>query len=97
MTPDERAELRLLVVDAVRDALADRQPKKSRAGLLTLEQAGELLGGTPTETIRRWIWEGRLKAYKPGKHPLVREADLLALVEANETTAKRVARRRSGT
>jgi excisionase family DNA binding protein len=94
VTDDERAELKTLVAEAVREALVDRTPKKSRTGLLTLEQASEALAGTPTETIRRWIWEGRLKAYKPGKHPLVREADLLALVEANETTAKRALARR---
>jgi excisionase family DNA binding protein len=84
-------------VEAVAEALAAHSPpapKKSRAGLLTLAQAGELLGGTPVGTIRNWIWEGRIKAYKPGKHPLVRETDLLALVEGNETTAKRAARRR---
>lgn len=96
MTPDERAELKAVVAEAVAEALAERGPKKSRAGLLTLEQAGELLGGTPVGTIRSWIWEGRIKAYKPGKHPLVRETELLAFVEANETRAKRVARRRQG-
>jgi excisionase family DNA binding protein len=95
MTADERAELKALVAEAVAEALAAREPKaakRSKAGLLTLAQASELLGGTPIGTIRRWIWEGKLVAYKPGKHPLVREADLLALVEANETNKKRAAR-----
>lgn len=98
MTPEERAELKAIVLEAVAEAVAEalrsRPPAKSRAGLLTLEQAGELLGGTSPETIRHWIWEGRLKSYKPGKHPLVRETELLAFVEANESRAKRVARRR---
>ncbi len=94
MTDEERAELKALVAEAVAEALAAQpKPKRSRAGLLTLEQAGELLGGTPTETIRRWIWEGKLTAYKPGKHPLVRESELLALVESSETRKKRAARR----
>lgn len=95
MSPEDRAELKLIVAEAVAEALTARPVSKSRAGLLTLAQAGELLGGTSPETIRRWIWEGKLKAYKPGMHPLVRETELLALVESNETTAKRVARRRS--
>jgi excisionase family DNA binding protein len=94
LSPDERAELKAIVAEVVAEALSARPPAKSRAGLLTLAQAGELLGGTPVGTIRNWIWEGRIKAYKPGKHPLVRETELLAFVEANESTAKRVARRR---
>lgn len=92
MTPDERAEMKAIVAEAVAEALAAQpKAKKSRVGLLTLAEASELIR-TPTETIRRWIWEGRLKAYKPGKHPLVRESELLALVEASESTAKRAIR-----
>jgi hypothetical protein len=33
-----------------------------------------------------WRWEGRLSGYKPGRAPLVRESELLAFVETNETT-----------
>lgn len=95
MTPDERAEMKALIVEAIAEAFAAHAPKRSRVGLLTLEQASELLGGTAPETIRHWIWEGRIKAYKPGKHPLVRESELLAFVEENETRAKRVARKRA--
>lgn len=95
MTPDERAELKALIVEAVAEAFTAHASKRSRAGLLTLAQAGELLGGTSPETIRRWIWEGRIKSYKPGKHPLVHESELLAFVEANETRAKRAARRKA--
>jgi excisionase family DNA binding protein len=74
--------------------LSPRTRRSGRAGLLTLEQAGELLGGTAVGTIRNWIWEGRIKGYKPGKHLLVRESELLAFVEAKESTAKRLASRR---
>jgi excisionase family DNA binding protein len=42
--------------------------------------------------LRHWIWEGRLTAYKPGRAPLVKAAELLAFVEANETTKERAAR-----
>lgn len=101
MTPEDLEAVRRVVRQEIDAALArhlprpDPKPKKSRAGLLTLAQAGELLGGTPTETIRRWVWEGKLTAYKPGKHPLVKESELLALVEASESRKKRVARRRA--
>jgi excisionase family DNA binding protein len=98
VTDEERAELKAIVAEAVAEALATHcpaPPKKSRAGLLTLQQAGELLGGTSPGTIRNWIWQGRIKSYKPGKHPLVRETELLAFVEANESRAKRVARKRA--
>lgn len=107
MTDDELEVVRRVVTEAVAAALAERAPgpaladlesraaraPRSRAGLLTLDQAGELVHAAP-ETIRHWIWEGRLKAYKPGRAVLVREADLLKLVDENETVAKRVARRR---
>jgi excisionase family DNA binding protein len=99
VTPDELEAVRRVVAEAVTEALASaapaRPPAKSRAGLLTLEQASALLAGTSIETIRGWIWRGKLRAYKPGKHPLVRESELLAFVEANESRAKRVARRRA--
>lgn len=93
MTAEERAELRALVAEAVAEALATREPrqKKSRAGLLTLDDVAAVCHVSP-ETVRHWIWEGRLKAYKPGRAPLVKESELLAFVEANETRAKRVAR-----
>jgi len=57
---------------------------------VTLAQASSLIA-TPSETLRRWIWQGRLKGYKPGRGLLLRRADVLALVEANELGAKRVA------
>lgn len=91
MTPEDLEAVRTVV----REALSVAAPRRSRSGLLTLEQASEFLAGTPKETIRHWIWEGRLQGYKPGAHVLVRESDLLALVEANETRAKRVARKRA--
>lgn len=95
MTPDERAELKALVAEAVAEALAAREPrKKSRAGLLTLAEASALVR-TPASTIRFWIWQGKLAAYKPGRVVLVKESELLAHVEANESTARRAARANS--
>jgi excisionase family DNA binding protein len=52
------------------------------AAMLRLEQVSKRLGDTPIRTIRHWIACGRLRAYKPGRHPLVKEADLDAFVSA---------------
>jgi excisionase family DNA binding protein len=90
MTADELELVRRVVADAVAAALAKREPRRARAGLLTLEEVAAVCHVSP-ETVRHWIWEGRLTAYKPGRAPLVKEAELLAFVEANETTKKRAA------
>jgi excisionase family DNA binding protein len=90
LTP-EYIELVLLVVTfVVGAAVSKREPRRARAGLLTLEEVAAVCHVSP-ETVRHWIWEGRLTAYKPGRHPLVKESELLAFVEANETTKKRAA------
>lgn len=63
---------------------------------LTLSQVAEHLHA-PLETVRFWVYQGRLPAYKPGRHPLVREADLAAFVEASavgKVRAERVRRAR---
>jgi excisionase family DNA binding protein len=93
MTPQEREELRQIVADVVVAALKAQLTPRRVAGLLTLEEAGDRICTAP-ETIRHWVWEGRLKAYKPGRAVLVKESDLLELVAANETRAKRVAKRK---
>lgn len=49
-----------------------------------------MLGGpevAPVRTIRQWVEQGRLKAYKPGKHLLFREADVVAFVEGRDPNA----------
>jgi excisionase family DNA binding protein len=61
--------------------------------LVTLVEAAELVRAAP-ETVRYWVWQGRLVAYKPGRNVLVREADLMALVAGNETVAKRARKMR---
>jgi excisionase family DNA binding protein len=53
----------------------------STSRYLTLSQVAERLS-TPVQTIRYWCSLGKLRAYKPGRHPLVRESDLDAFVEA---------------
>lgn len=63
----------------------------SSAGFLTLKEAS-LLTRTPSETIRFWIWQGRLLAFKPGRSVLVKEVELLALVASRETKKIRAAK-----
>lgn len=67
-------------------------PESTR--LLTLKEASELVR-TPTESIRYWIYDGRLKAFKPGRAVLVCEADLLALVASREIRLIRAGRARA--
>ena len=93
MTPEERAELCSIIAEACATAVArvlaptvpTPAPRSaSRVGLLTLEEAGELIR-TPAKTIRYWTQQGRLRAYKPGRLLLVKEAELLALVDESAT------------
>ena len=100
MTPDELDVMRRVVAEELDAAFARHLPppepkaKKSRAGLLTLAEASALVR-TPASTLRFWIWQGKLAAYKPGRVVLVKEAELLAHVEKNEGTKKRAARQRA--
>jgi excisionase family DNA binding protein len=74
-----------------RRAPARLASQSAAARFLTLAEASALIR-TPAETLRYWIWQGRLTAYKPGRAVLLREADLLALVEAHETRSVRASR-----
>jgi hypothetical protein len=51
--------------------------------LLEVRQAAVLAGRTP-ETVRRWVWSGRLAARKQGNRLLVARGDVLALVGSAE-------------
>lgn len=53
------------------------------AKYLTLPVVAERLS-TPLETVRYWVYQGRLPAIKPGRHPLVSEAALAAFIESSE-------------
>ncbi|HEX4335776.1 MAG TPA: helix-turn-helix domain-containing protein [Polyangiaceae bacterium] len=63
------------------------------AKYLTLRDAATRLVTSP-ETVRFWIYQGRLKAYKPGRSVLIREADLDALIEASAVDVQRAKRAR---
>jgi excisionase family DNA binding protein len=56
---------------------------------LTLKEAADLARTQP-ETVRYWIWQGKLQGFKPGRLVLVREADLHALIEGSETSLRNV-------
>ena len=61
------------------------------AKFLTLAQVAERVA-TPAVTVRYWVHTGKLKAFKPGRQVLVREADLEALIEASAYGAVREAK-----
>ncbi len=46
--------------------------------LITVREAARIVGRT-TETVRRWIWDGKLPAQKMGNQLFVRRADLTPL------------------
>lgn len=79
--------------------------------LVTVREASHQCHRT-TETVRRWIWEGKLPAQKLGNQLFVRRADLvrvcsegrsrdkaarLAVLERISTVRERIAQRIGGT
>jgi excisionase family DNA binding protein len=54
---------------------------------LPLPEAAERLG-VSIYTVRRWIKDGKLRAFKPGKEYRVREADLAEFLAAREVRPK---------
>ncbi len=55
---------------------------------ITLLDASELCS-TPLETLRKWVWLGRLRAYRPGRTVLLREDELRAFIESRSTVKLR--------
>jgi excisionase family DNA binding protein len=51
--------------------------------MLDVREAADLARRTP-ETIRRWVWGGRLEATKEGNRLLVRRSDITALATPGE-------------
>lgn len=49
--------------------------------VLDVREAADYVARTP-ETVRRWVWSGRLEAVRRGNRLLVRRADLDALTGA---------------
>jgi excisionase family DNA binding protein len=53
--------------------------------LIEVRQAARLVGRHP-ETIRRWVWSGRLSAERRGRQLLVGESDVRSLAGDREVT-----------
>jgi excisionase family DNA binding protein len=49
---------------------------------LTLEDVSKQIH-VPVSTLRWWIQQGRLPAYRPGRKVLIREDELLAFIASN--------------
>jgi excisionase family DNA binding protein len=47
---------------------------------LTLDQVAEI-ARVPRETARYWTRSGKLRAFRPGRKVIVREEDLLEMIE----------------
>lgn len=52
------------------------------AALIDVRAAAQMVGRSP-ETVRRWVWSGRLSARREGNRLLVSPADVLALRSEN--------------
>jgi excisionase family DNA binding protein len=63
-------------------------------GYITLQEAGALAGASP-ETVRFWIWKGKLTSYKPGRAVLVKRCDLLTYIDSRESVAVRASKMRA--
>jgi excisionase family DNA binding protein len=59
----------------------------AREEFLSPQAAGDQLG-VSVYTVRRWIQEGRIPAYKPGKEYRIRESDLEEFLRTREVRPK---------
>lgn len=48
--------------------------------------AAAAIAGRSAETVRRWVWSGRLRAHKAGKKLLIERSDLARLLKADGRT-----------
>ena len=58
--------------------------------MVDVHEAARLAGRSP-ETVRRWVWSGRLQAVKQGNKYFIRSADLPARVTSDEPGAMTLA------
>jgi excisionase family DNA binding protein len=76
-----RQVLRALVLDCVREVLAEEHPVTTE--LLTVPEAAALAKVKPA-TIRTWIADGKLAASRVGRRHRIRRADLDALAHDDQ-------------
>ena len=50
--------------------------------------AAAAIAGRSTETVRRWVWSGRLRAHKRGKKLLIARSDLEQLLGSTGARSK---------
>ena len=50
--------------------------------------AAAVIAGRSTETVRRWVWSGRLRAHKRGKKLLIARSDLERLLGSTGARGK---------
>lgn len=55
--------------------------------MVDVREAARLVGRNP-ETVRRWIWNGRITAHRDGNRLLLSRAALLAVASAGAQTAE---------
>lgn len=60
--------------------------------LITVREAARECGRNP-ETIRRWIWDGKLRARKLGNQLFVNRAELALLTQKRSADEQRAARK----
>lgn len=59
--------------------------ERDRDDLLDIRQAAALTARHP-ETVRRWVWSGRLPARRQGNRLLMTRRDVMALADASGRT-----------
>jgi excisionase family DNA binding protein len=50
--------------------------------------AAAAVAGRSTETVRRWVWSGRLRAHKRGNKLLIARADLDRLLDSSGISSR---------
>ena len=66
--------------------MAQRAKAANEEGLIDVRRAAVLVGRHP-ETIRRWVWSGRLHARRRGNRLLVARAEVEALARQDGNAA----------
>ncbi len=59
--------------------------------LLTPKDAAEILSLSPV-TIKKWLWQGKLKGIKVGSVWRIRESDLKAFLKTNNNDEEKLSR-----